>query len=263
MAVFDKKLMMDNIAALRDRNNVRTIELESAAGVSAGYFSRLAGKDNVAPSVEVVCAVADRLGVSVDDLLSVDFSKLNPTQEYLLSFMNKLISDTKSDSVIWKTETADEMNSLESNYNGDIMHPLFKKATFTDWRSGQPESITRSCFKSMGYGVNTRFVGNTYSLRLKNGVTVYVVQPGMKDYTSNSHDVDDIELWLYSPEAGLQGICVSIGQQPFSAKLVTLLQEIEKAEYRPKIRKELRYSIDAFMKNDLEDDPVSEPELPF
>ena len=257
MAFYDRKLLLSNINVLKERIGVKTGDLESNAGVSPGYFSRLNKEDSKAsPSIEVICVVAANLGVTVDDLLTVDFSKMNPTQEYLLSFMNKMIDDTKQDNVYWSKETAEELNSLEPDYDGYVSHPLFGVETYKDWaESGEGEEVTRTCMKSMGYGYNTKVWGNCYRLRLKNGVTVFVMHVGMNSYTERSHDVESLELWMYSPQTGRQGVCVSIGQGAFSMKLKELHREIEKAEYRPKIKKDLRYAIDAFMEDDLDDDP--------
>ena len=258
LAFYDRKLLLSNINVLKERYGVKIGDLESNANVSPGYFSRLNKEESKAsPSIEVICAVAENLGVSVDDLLMVDYSKLTPTQEYLMSFMNKLIKDTQEDNIYWGRETADELNSLEPDYDGDVPHPLFDMETYIDWNEDPAvkKEITRVCFKSTGYGCNTKVWGPCYRLRLKNGVTVFVMHVGMNSYSERSHDVESLELWLYDPKSGRQFVCGSIGQYPFSDKLKALHREIEKAEYRPKIRKDLRYAIDAFMEDDLDDDP--------
>ena len=116
MAFYDRKLLLSNISVLRERNGVKTGDLESNANVSPGYFSRLNKEESKAsPSIEVICAVAENLGVTVDDLLMVDYSKLTPTQEYVISFMNKLITDTKEDRVYWNVETADDLNNVDTD----------------------------------------------------------------------------------------------------------------------------------------------------
>ncbi len=271
MAFYDRKLLLSNISVLRERNGVKTGDLESNANVSPGYFSRLNKEESKAsPSIEVICAVAENLGVTVDDLLMVDYSKLTPTQEYVISFMNKLITDTKEDRVYWNVETADDLNNLDTDYDGNVDHPLFAFETYQDWsETNEEKQIRRVCFKSAGYGYNTKVWGPCYNLRLKNGVTVYIMHVGMNHYSERSHDVEDLEMWMYNPGVGRQLVCVSIGQYPFSDKLKLLHREIEKAASRPRIRKDLRFAIDAFMEDDLDDDPPKNPfddldgELPF
>ncbi len=272
MAAFNRNLLLSNINTLIREKGIRIGDLEANANVSAGYFSRLNKEDSKAtPSIEVLCAVADKLGVTVDDLLTIDYSKLTSSQEYILSFMNKLIDDTKDDRIYWNVETMDELNNLEPDYDGDVYHPLFAVESYKDWgETDEEKKITRVVFKSAGYGYNTKVWDTCYNLRLKNGVTVYLMHVGMYHFTEQSHDVEDLELWMYSPEAGRQLICVSIGQYPFSEKLKVLHKEVEKAESRPRIRKELKYAIDAFMQGDLEDDQPKSPfddlengELPF
>lgn len=265
MGFFDRKILLNNITSRARKLGIKMGDLESNAGVSPGYFSRLNKEDNKAsPGIEVICSVAEQLNVLVDDLVSVDFSALTPTQEYLLSFMNKLIKDTQTDQVEWGCETRDEINNIDTDYNGNIPHPLLTWESYTDsYPGGEGDQVSRVLFRSYGYDYNTQAFGNWYNLRLKNGVFVYVMHVGMYRYTDRSHEIDDKEMWMWNPRSGRQFICSNKYQQPFSDKLDILYDEIEKAMQRPQIRRDLRYSIDAFMKNDFEDDPEPEPELPF
>ena len=74
MSNFDRKRLLSNIATLTKDKNVRMGDLEAAAGVSAGYFSRLnKGESNAIPNIEVIAAVADKLEVTIDCLVRVDY----------------------------------------------------------------------------------------------------------------------------------------------------------------------------------------------
>lgn len=260
MAFYDKSILLSNITTMAKKKGIKIGDLEAYACVSPGYFSRLKGENKPSPGVDVVCSVAEQLNVLVDDLVSIDFSALTATQEYLLSFLNKLISDTESDQICWNCETEAKINNLEIEYDGTIPHPLFTWESYEDdYPGGTGGQVSRLVFRSASYDFNTKAHGNWYNLRLKNDVYVFLLHVGMNSFTEQSHEVDAKEMWLFNPDTGKQFVCSNKYQPPFSEKINILYEAIEKAAQRPQIRKELRYSIDAFMKNDLADDPDQSP----
>ncbi len=260
MPNYDRSVMLSNISLLAKRQHKRIGDIETKSGVSTGYFSRLNREDNQAsPSIETVCAIANALDVTVDDLVSIDFSKLNPTQEYLISFINKMIKDTQEDRIFWKREEAYDLNRLEPDYDGDVSHPLFFYETYKELNEdGEDEEETsRVCFKSAAYGYRTEVWGNCFNVRLKNDVYIYVmfVGPMGCDDSERKYN-EDVELWTYNGNnREQQCICNSMGQTLYTKKLEKLYREIQASDSRPKIPKSLQYVIDAYMNDDLDDDP--------
>ena len=106
MKEFNKMLCLSNIYHLAKSKNIKIGDLESAAGVSAGYISRLNKADTkTSPSIEMLAVVADMLGVSLDALLYHDYESLTPTEKYVVDFLEKLRSKTHSNEEIWRRET--------------------------------------------------------------------------------------------------------------------------------------------------------------
>ena len=93
--VFRKDLLLNNVSFDK---NIKIGEVETQAGVSVGYLSRIV-KDNSGsnlPLLDVIMAFSEKLGVSMDSLLTVDFSKLSANEEYLSNFCYAILAKTKS-----------------------------------------------------------------------------------------------------------------------------------------------------------------------
>lgn len=102
---YDKNRFINNIYDLAKKQQLKIGELESACGVSIGYLARLRqGENNASPGAEFLMAVADQLSVSVDGLLSVDFTKATDSEVKLLKYMEKLIRETESRKLIWQED---------------------------------------------------------------------------------------------------------------------------------------------------------------
>jgi transcriptional regulator with XRE-family HTH domain len=95
-------VIMSNIYSLAKDKGVKIGDLEKAANVSSGYLSRLNKDDNKSlPGVEVVYAIAQKLGVSVESILTADYAGMTGSERYILSFFEKMIRDTNDEAVIW------------------------------------------------------------------------------------------------------------------------------------------------------------------
>ena len=80
MAGFDKKRCLSNVYFLTKQKGLRLGDVETGAGVSLGYFSRLNKVDSSNnPSIEVLVSVADNLGITLDALCGFDFSSATTT----------------------------------------------------------------------------------------------------------------------------------------------------------------------------------------
>ena len=103
---FNKTIIFDNIAFMLKESGKKIGELETEAGVSLGYISRMSKEGNAKPGIDFIMKTAEALNVSVDTLLRVDLSSLTATEKYLISFLEKLVKDTFDDKLDWQTETA-------------------------------------------------------------------------------------------------------------------------------------------------------------
>ena len=261
---FSSERFFRNVSYLIKLQKKKVGEVEAFAGVSPGYIARMRNDTSAKPGIDIAMKLAHALNVYLDDLLWLDFTQLNGTQQYVLTFMDKLITDTKLDNVIWNVETPRSLAALEPDINGEVDHPMFFFSMEPILEDGKDTGfIPGVCFNSTAYGPNTTIWDNCYNLRLKNGLYVYVMFVGPSNSKERCSYEEDIELWLYNPKTGKQFICHSMGATPYASKLCDLYSELKAADNRPRIPKDMMYSIDAFMKGDLEDDPEKGWSDPF
>ena len=113
---FNKALCFSNIRELlRQKPDVKIGQIEKEAGIRLGYMSRLEKEGNTSePSMEFIVTAAKLLKVSIDTLISVDLTGLTPTEQYIISFFDKLKADTLQDRLDWNRETEFYLNSIET-----------------------------------------------------------------------------------------------------------------------------------------------------
>ena len=265
---FNKKLMFDNISLLLRETGKKIGELEADAGVSAGYISRTSKDNTTKPGIDFIVNVADSLKISIDTLLNVDLTGLTPTEKYLVSFIDKLKSDTEADKLDWLSESAGSLNRLTPDCNGEIYHPLFSYEEFNEeGESGYPEPISAVVFTSNSFDVHTAINDDCFSLNLKNGSTLYLMNICKAVRKINDSDAYAIEAWIYKPYK-TSFLCSTKSDPAIEQLLKDLYDTIKTYSKHPKINKDIRNIIDAFMKDDLgsndnyDEIPISD-ELPF
>lgn len=110
MNFYNRAYCIENIFVLAKEKNIKIGELENAAGVSSGYLSRLKKEGNESnPSIDILCAIADKLDVSIDSLVSKRLSVLSPEERYMLEFLNKMIKNTEDENIWWKNYNENEI----------------------------------------------------------------------------------------------------------------------------------------------------------
>jgi len=261
---FDKKLMFDNIAYLLKETGKKIGEVENEAGVSAGYISRTSKDQNAKPGIDFIVRIADALHVGIDTLLGIDLSSLTPTERYLLTFLEKLRDDTAADKLEWHRESADSLNRMETDINGNVDHPLFSYETFYEEGEGDyPDQVSRVVFLSHTFDCHTFIDQECFNLRLKNGAYVYLMHVEKSVHRTNDPDVRAIEVWMVSP-GECQYLCSSLDGSPLAPLVTALYAIVQEFSKHPKIKGDFKRSIDAFLNDDLDDDPVPQTDdLPF
>lgn len=155
-------VLCSNIKELSKRKGIKLGEIEEIAGVSPGYFSRLAGKDDsksTSSLLDALSRISDKTGVSIDSLLTVNFSALTPTEVLVEEFIERLTSETCRGSIGWRCDDAAEVEMLCAG--GDLLHPLIR----------DPENKFVSWFHN-----NSILTGNIYSSDIRKNKTVYLVK---------------------------------------------------------------------------------------
>lgn len=259
---FNKQLMLDNISFMLKEFGKKIGELEAEAGVSPGYISRTTKDGNAKPGIDFIIKAAEALNTSVDTLLNIDLSGLTPTERYLISFIEKLKRDTADDKLEWVRFSADSLNRMDCDMNGYVEHPLFSYETFYEEGEGDyPEEVSRVVFMSHAFDVHTSIKDDCFSLRLKNGAILYLMDFSKSVYRINDPAAFGREIWMYKPAVGAQFMCSNRDNSPLSALVDDLYTVVKEFSKHPKIKKGLQEAIDAFMHDDLEDD--DDGELPF
>ena len=124
---FDKKTCLANIRFLLSMLSVRLGDIETNAGVSIGYLSRLEKEGNKSdPSIEFLATAAKMLGVTLDTLLYAKLGELSNDEKYLIQFLTMLKIDTDEDKIVWEMESAESLNNLQGMPDAySRPHPLF------------------------------------------------------------------------------------------------------------------------------------------
>lgn len=258
---FNKTLCFSNIRELlRQNSDVKIGQIEKEAGIRFGYMSRLEKEGNTAePSMEFIVTAAKLLKVSIDTLISVDLTGLTPTEQYIVSFFDKLKSDTLKDKLDWNRETAFNLNRMESDINGWVYHPLFAEETFYEETECEyPEEVTRIVFNSKTFGPRTYICGDCFNLRLKNGTTLYLMDIEKSVHRTGDASAFAKEAWMSVPHKGCQLLVASQDDTPVAPLLEVLFSTVKERMEHPKVNNDVMYAIDSFMKDDIEDDDTDE-----
>ena len=263
---FNKEILFSNIYHLLKVREIKVGELESYVGVSAGYISRINKEQSTKPGLEFIIKVADKLGVTVDELLSVNFEGLTNTELYIINFLNKLTEDTRAEKLLWERESAEYLNRLDSDGFGNVDHYLFSVESVKHVHEDRVLVNDEVVYVSDTFGNQTFIHGDCYNLRLKNEAYLYLMDIGKEPKKVGEEFEYAKEIIMFKPQFGRQFLCSSVAYN-FSEKIQLLFDAVAEYFRHPLVNSEFRYSIDAFMKDDLKDDaPKNSPfdeEVPF
>ncbi len=262
---FNPKILFDNIDFLIRNENRKIGEVESEAGVSAGYISRTSKDGGSKPGIDFIMNVAEVLHVSIDTLLKVNITSLTPTERYLISFLEKLERDTTHDLLAWERLSAETLNSMDTDQNGNANHPLFEFRRFNE--CGENEYLTevsRVVFVSKTFDVHTSIHGDCFELRMKNGAYLHIMNISKSVYRVNDPDVFAKEIWMSMPGQAPQYLCSDRGDSKLAGFINNLYAAVAENTKHPKVKQEFKYIIDSFMKDENDDDPpTGYDDIPF
>lgn len=262
---FDKMLCFSNIRELLRKNpEVKIGQIEKEAGIRLGYMARLEKEDNTAePSMEFILTAAKLLKVSVDVLVTVDLKGLTPTEEYLAGFFDKLKEDTLQDKLEWNIETAFDLNKgCKEVWE---THPLFSYETFLEQVDSEiyPTEVSELVFNSKNFGPHTYICGDCFNLRLKNGIKLYLMDIEKRVHRSGDSDAFAKEAWMCVPGKEAQALVTTRDNTPVALLLEKLFSTVKERMEHPRVNDDLKYAIDSFMNDDINDDVEEVSELPF
>ncbi len=115
---------MENIYAAAKDRGIKIGELERFAGLSTGYLSKLSKEGNTAvPGIDSLQLIAEKLGISIDCLLNVNYKNLSADEKYVILFLDRLMLKTEAGRITWEIEGASFLNTNKTGEN--FVHPLF------------------------------------------------------------------------------------------------------------------------------------------
>ncbi len=268
---FNRERCLKNVDMLLSQKNMKLGELEINSGNRPGYLSRMkSGKSNSDPSIEFLMTASDELDVPLDLLVDSNLMDLTPTEQFMLEFMRRLISDTNNDKLEWTCETISELEQIEiiHDMNGyaEVSHPLYRieeKSTDTDCYE---VPVYNSLFFK-NYGVKP--CGNGYYTTLvPNDQRIYIMKCTMVEEKEPSQEKQFFEIYMVEYDkygnAATKKVCNTLeASSPLVATIDSMIKAIKVSISHIHIDDSVRNAIDAYMSGKRFADEESDEELPF
>jgi len=127
---YQKNLLIHNIYELAKQRQISIGSLEKDIGVSAGYFSRLkSDTKQTVPGIDILIAVADRVGVTLDNLCFIDSSKSSIAKNELtvIEFIEHINELTQKNKLSWNLLSLENIRKKINNKALDSELKLFFK----------------------------------------------------------------------------------------------------------------------------------------
>ena len=249
--IFDKMICLNNIRYLAKAKGINLGDLETGAGVSAGYLSRIGKEDNKSsPSIEVLTSIADKLGVSLDGLVGFDYAGLTPTERYIIDFIEKLITETMGGTQSWEKESLAVFANIDRYRDDTTSHPLFAVVD---------DRITYNSYFATKAGTSP--AGEFYHTPLTASNQLYITKVSYPDVAGFDYEIYITEHIEYSHSWNIEPVCATNPgtETAFNSALERLYTTVRDACRNVKVNQNVRNIIDRFM-NPIN---IDDGELPF
>lgn len=241
MPEIDKGVCVSNIYALAKKKGLKISELETKAGVSAGYFSRLTRPENKSiPSVEVLDAVTRELGVLVDDLIHFNLGAATPMDEYVLNLLDFLRKTALNGDKHWEKRTEQQLYDMDTDSFGAYNGPLFQDYLVLEDR------ITGFASSFVEPGTIPYITGHAFLLDLDQRGCIYLFQLTVG---KNADQRIDYELYVRSGYE-MHPLCNGIKGDDtgmFSRKLEALYNAVSESCSHSHITPDIKEALDILM----------------
>lgn len=219
---FNRQKLMDNIFALIQQKGLKIGEVETEAGISTGYLSRLNKKEtDTAPGADIVWRIAKALGVSTDMLIEGNFSKVTDNYQLVETFLEKLKNMTEANLIEWD-------NITEGNFEEELAGRENK--IFIVRRSvGFDNALSDPYIQSIGVkGHRVSPIGTSYMTELDGSMRFYIFHLCTTEtrYAENKHMVECetdyfdlyLERWDVDPKFDYSYGCPGEGDYTWQAE---------------------------------------------
>ena len=246
--MYDKTRCLNNIYALAKERGIKIGDLEESAGVSKGYLSRVAKPDyQGSPSIEMLDAVAKRLGVGIDYLVNFSPDAFSDSEQFVMRFIDKLTTQTEAGKLEWLYETEATLTAADgSKADNPLVKPVRKYS-----EEGKQLTDTHE-YTSGIYEKGATVSGTCYHARLPNtqarvwlNKVTYHGTPRNAFLENVTRDV--IEVYLADPK--VQPICSTyyVSEELKNAVNALYLQAASSPS-RIALPQSVRTTMDAFLK---------------
>ena len=246
MSTFDKTLLGKNIKFLATQKGIKVGDIETEAGVSTGYLSRLANEDNKNnfPIMDLIFLISNKLDVSVNTLLSVDLSNLTPNEILLSQFFDKLSKDTQDNKLVWELESKSKLEECKQNGG----HPLFF--------AYEPRNANTEYFYHSAYDSNAVIAGDCYKVIVGNKWLYFMCVNKPDDI------LDGYELYFISANyhgyTNIEQICRAYSDSALYNQIIDLRNQATESSRHVKLTDSVRDTINNYLSQenkDVEDIP--------
>lgn len=249
--MFDKAIFLDNLEYLIKEKNITARDIETKAGVSKGYISRLKKEGNKSvPGIEFILTVSALAGVSVEVLSSINLNQCSESEDYYLRFVDRLIEKTEKKEILWKAKTLNEFieNPFSLRNNKAIIE---KTPSLTEALNAAFTSQERY-ISSLDYGkyrfINT--LGDFYLFKMDNKNLLYLVKVKLK----KDEDIfEGVEIFMVTEKKSKLDICGIVPEKPqkYYDLIYKLYNTIRDTMSTVVLDDDARIAINNFMKSDF------------
>lgn len=238
MSNFDKTLLGKNIKFLASQKGIKVGDIETEAGVSAGYLSRLANEDNKNnfPIMDLIFLISNKLDVSVNTLLSVDLSNLTPNEILLSQFFDKLSKDTQDNKLVWELESRAKLEECKQQGN----HPLFFPIN--------PNDYGTEFYYHSAYDSSAVIAGDCYKVVVGNKWFYLMCVSEANEY------INGYELYFissnYQGYTNIEQICKVYPESDLYNQMVDLRNQAAESSRHVKLSDSVRSSINDYLTQD-------------
>lgn len=263
MQKYSKKLLLSNIDYLIKKKGIKVGELEAAARVSSGYFSRLKNNENetVCPAVDTLSLIADKFNISLINLLYSDMTSLTEDDLYVIKFLKELTERTQDDKIKWDAESVIHFYDPRNYYIRDYHHPLH----LLDYDDNNEKIIN---YKSLFNEKPVELAGPIYKLfRIKRNMYITKIQSCDSNKQSDSDKSEGYEFYFEEKDEtsnSLHKVCYAIdnkGKPEIYDMLKTLYEAITITSNNTKLDQSVKDGIAEFF--DDNDVDIPDEDLPF
>ncbi len=244
--MFDKPGCIETIYYLAKEKGLKIGDLEEKAGVSKGYLSRINKEGNTSiPSIELLCSIAEQLGVSVDYL--VNYRAFEPTEgeAFLMKFLDKVLHRTVCGKLEWQCENESVVHEDSAS---PVDNPL---VSIVDGYSAEFDVLYKTHQFNSRFG-NAVLIGNTYHTDMPgSGAKIYIMKVHYLEKTedgSTGHTFPMYEIYLVGKE--IIPLCSSYYVRtgiPLMDKITELYKTIETSTSRIGITNDSKKLMEYFM----------------